>query len=213
MGSTTFLDIISSTTMFGFLLLIVLRLNAGTNESNSGYYASYLLQSNMIALTTLLEDDLKHVGSGVYDQDGGIQHADWDSLRFREVFPGKTTASTVEWKFEASVPPGVQNTRIHYISRSVDGVKTMMNLGVSSFTIQYYRIDVHNTLITPLPIVWSLNNATGNIGPICVTIRLESPFRPPSQYLAAADTSAYQMVWREIRSVSRNNSVQFPNGF
>ena len=209
MGHSTLIDIIGSITTFGFLLLIVLKLNAGTNESNSGYYANYLLQSNMVALTTMLEDDLKHVGAGVYDKDGGIQHADWDSLRFREVFPGNTTASTVEWKFEASAPPDLQNSRIHYLSRSVDGVKTMMNLGVTQFTIQYWRVDVHNTPMQP-PISLDADTTTGNIGPISVTIRLESPFRPPSEYLAASDTSEYQMVWREVRSVSRNNAIQFP---
>jgi hypothetical protein len=208
MGSTTILDILGSTITFGFLLLIVLRLNASASESAFGYNSNYLLQRNMVVLTVMLEDDLKHVGAGVNDANGGIQLADDDDLIFRAMLPGNNFISTVEWKLEPTGPTGIQNTNIHYLSRTVDGVKTMMNLGVTLFSLQYWSVYTANTLI-PTPITFSGTPNTGNIGPVSVTIRLESPYRPPAEYLAKEDTSAYQMVWRQIRSVSRNNSVQF----
>lgn len=210
MGNTTLLDIIGSTVTFGLLLLIVLRLTAGTKESTFGANSNYYLQRNMVELTVMLEDDLKHVGAGVYDLNGGITTADTSDLVFREVFPGKTVASTVEWKLE-STGPAVQNTRIRYISRTVDGVKTTMNLGITQFSFQYWRLDIPYTFITVPPVITSSTSpGTGNIGPISVTIRLESPYRPPSEYLTEKDTLQYQMVWRQIRSVSRNNQIQFP---
>ncbi len=115
----------------------------------------------------------------------------------------------MEWKLEPTGPTGVQNTNIRYLSRTVDGVKNMMNLGVTVFSLQYYSVYIANTRITPLPITFTSTPNTGNIGPVSVTLRLESPYRGPAEYLAKTDTSAYQMVWRQIRSVSRNNSVQF----
>jgi hypothetical protein len=209
MGNTTLLDIIGSITTFGFLLLTVLRLNASASESAFGLNSNYLLQRNMVALTVMLEDDLKHVGAGVYDQYGGISLADTSHLTFREVFPGNTVPTTVEWNLEPTAPPGLQNTRIRYISRTVGGVTTMMNFGVTQFLLRYYRVDAANTEIVP-PVGGIVPNNTGNIGPISVTIRLESPYRPKAEYLASTDTSSYLMVWRQIRSVSRNNQIQFP---
>ena len=62
MGSSTWLDIIGSMTTFGLLLLIALRLNAGSNENTSAYYANYMLQTNMLTLTVMLETDLRDIG-------------------------------------------------------------------------------------------------------------------------------------------------------
>jgi len=213
MGTTTLLDIVGSTMTFGLLLLIVLRLNTSASESNFGYNSNYLLQRNMVALTVMLEDDLKHVGAGVYDIYGGIQLADTSHLIFREKFAGQALPSTVEWQMQTTGPTNVQNKRIRYLDRNVttNGVTTTsrMNLGVTQFALQYWRVDVANTLI-PIPSGGFSSPTTGNIGPISVTIQLESPYRPPAEYLSKKDTSEYLMVWRQIRSVSRNNQIQFP---
>lgn len=216
MGTTTLLDIVGSTMTFGLLLLIVLRLNASASESNFGYNSNYLLQRNMVVLTVMLEDDLKHVGAGVYDIYGGIQLADTSHLTFREHIPADidpANPTRVEWQMQTTGPANVQNTRIRYLDRNVttNGVTTTsrMNIGVTRFSLQYWRVDVANTLI-PIPSGGFGPPSTGNIGPISVTIVLESDYRPPVEYLAKTDTSEYQMVWRQIRSVSRNNQIQFP---
>jgi hypothetical protein len=210
MGTTTLLDIIGSVSTFGLLLLATLRLNASASENNYAYNQNYLLQRNMVVLTVLLEDDLKHVGAGVNDVNGGVQYADTNELRFRSFLPGNTTTTpnTVAWKYETTKPPNTPNPNIRYLSRTLDGVKTMMNLGVTEFTFHFWNVANPNTPVaTPVSALTS-PNPCGNIGPVSVSIRLESFYKMKQQY--TNDTSQYDMVWRQIRSISRNNSVQFP---
>ena len=209
MGNTTLLDILCSLTTFGLLLLAVLRLNGAATENNYAYSQNYLLQRNMVVITTLLEDDLKHVGSGIYDADGGIQYADTNDLRYTVCLnPRSTTKNTVEWKLEATAPPNTQNPNIRYISRTVDGVTSMMNLGVTRFVFKYWSIlNPDSAMVTPIN---SANNPNpcGNIGPVSVMLTLESSYKMNQSYMN--DTSQYAMVWRQLRSISRNNSLQFP---
>jgi hypothetical protein len=208
MGTSTWLDIIGSITTFGLLLLLTLRLNASASENNYAYSQNYLLQRNMIVLTVMLEDDLKHVGAQVYDDYGGVLLADTSDLRFRAIMPGSSIVNTVEWKLESTSPPSTPNTRIRNISRTIDGVTKTMNLGVTQFKFQYWSV-YNDTLLLATPMnSASFPNPCGNIGPVSVSIRIESPYKMKQQYMM--DTSQYDMVWRQIRSISRNNSIQFP---
>jgi hypothetical protein len=207
MGSTVMLDILGSLTTFGLLLLAVLRLNGASSENSYAYNQNYLLQRNMVVLTVMLEDDLKHVGAGIYDSDGGIQYADTADLIFRTILPNTTYISTIEWKLGALVGTTV-NPNIRYLSRIVNGAENKMNLGVTQFAFQYWSVyDPNTRLTTPIS---TTANGTGNIGPVSISIRLESPYKMKQLYMN--DTSQYDMVWRQIRSVSRNNSIQFPSG-
>jgi hypothetical protein len=208
MGTATILDVIGSFTTFGLLLLATLRLNGAASENNYAYNENYLLQRNMVVLTVMLEDDLKHVGSGVNDAGGGVQLADTSDLIFRAVLQAGAAPSTVEWKLEPTKPPNTPNPNIYYLSRTVNGVKTMMNIGVTQFRLGYWSVyDANIPLATP--IAFAPNpNPCGNIGPVSVTIRLESSYKMKQSY--NIDTSQYDMVWRQLRSISRNNSIQFP---
>jgi hypothetical protein len=71
---------------------------------------------------------------------------------------------------------------------------------VTDFRFKYYSI-LNSTDSLLFPIV-----NLGNIGPIDVTIRLQSPFKAQQEYMN--DTSHYVMLWRQIRSVSRNSTLQ-----
>ena len=62
MGSSSILDIIGSIMIGGMLLLITLRLNASAQEYSAAYYSNYILQSNLLTLVVMLEDDFKHIG-------------------------------------------------------------------------------------------------------------------------------------------------------
>jgi hypothetical protein len=102
------------------------------------------------------------------------------------------------------------NTNIRYLDRIVDGVTNRMNLGVTQFALSYWSCYNPNISL-PTPMVsTALPNPCGNIGPVSVLIRLESPFKLKPEYTQAGDTLEYQMVWRQLRSISRNNSLQFP---
>jgi hypothetical protein len=215
MGSTTLLDIIGSMTTFGLLLLAVLRLNASASESSYAYNQNYLLQRNMVVLTVMLEDDLKHIGIGVYqlgDEYGGVLSADSNNLKFRAIMtPGSNKVDTVEWKSELPPIAGTPNTRIFYLDRILNGKTQRMNLGATRFRFKYWNITDPTTELTATPIT---GTNCGGIGPVSVEIRLESAYKITEQYTKTtsymADTSQYDMVWRQLRSISRNNSIQFP---
>lgn len=157
MGSSTYLDIIGSMMIFGLLFASMLQLNANASQGNYAYNQNYILQRNMVVLTVLLETDLKHVGDGVFNQNGGIMKADTTDLIFKSVLvPGSGVVNKVEWKLEpagsGTVYSAPNNTRILYIDRIVDGVTQRMNLGVTKFLLSYWSVYHPDSGITNTPI-------------------------------------------------------------
>jgi hypothetical protein len=203
MGSTTILDILGSTITFGLLLIISLRLNASASESNSTYYANYMLQSNMLTLTVMLEDDLKHVGSWY-----APTVADPTAIRVAasNEFSFFRNGVLVDWRVgDPSEIPETQNPNDRYIYRTENnGVPNKLNLGATLMTFTYWNIS-DPTIIEPAPVPHS---RFGNIGPIDISIQLESPYKRTQQY--TNDTSRYEMSWRQIRSIARSTLVQIP---
>ncbi|MGD0589847.1 MAG: hypothetical protein ABSA44_03475 [Bacteroidota bacterium] len=202
MGTSTLLDILGSLTTFGFLLLIALGLNANASEKNTEYFASYLLQSNMITLTVMLEDDLKHIGQNytpTVANPTAIMTA--DSLEFSFYRNGDLIDYVV------GAPLGIgQYPNSRYVYRNVNGTQNLMNLGVIHMTFTYW--DIADPTIKRYPPVPQAN--FGNIGPIDISIQMESPYKRKPDYSNAADTSEYEMYWRQIRSIARTTLVQIP---
>jgi hypothetical protein len=203
MGSTTILDILGSTITFGLLLLMSLRLNANASESNSTFYANYMLQSNMLTLTVMLEDDLKHVGSWY-----APTVADPTAIRIAtsNEFSFFRNGVLVDWRVgDPSEIPETSNPNDRYIYRTENnGVPNKLNLGATSMSFVYWNIsDPTIQEYSPVP-----HSRYGNIGPIDISIQLESPYKRTQQY--TNDTSQYEMYWRQIRSVARSTLVQIP---
>ena len=217
MGNSYILDIISSFSTFGLLMLAALRLNAGASENTFAYNQNYLLQRNMVVLTVMLEQDLNHVGALSGDPYGGIARADTNDLQFYGDVTNDGVPDSVEWRVGLpSELTATQNVRDCYVYRRVNGVTTKMNLGVTQFRFRYWKVIDPTDSVVPLPIVHptaatysATGVSTGNIGPIEVSIMLESPYRLKQEFVMVGDTTEYQMVWRQLRSVSRNNSIQF----
>jgi hypothetical protein len=217
MGNSYILDIIGSFSTFGLLMLAALRLNTGASENSFAYNQNYLLQRNMVVLTVMLEQDINHVGVQSGDPYGGIAYADSNDFQFYGDVTNDGIPDSVEWRVgKPSELPETQNIRDCYVYRRVNGVTTKMNLGVTQFKFRYWKIIDPTDSVVPLPIVHptaatysATGVSTGNIGPIDVSIMLESPYRLKQEYTQSNDTSDYQMVWRQLRSVSRNTSIQF----
>jgi hypothetical protein len=206
MGNSTWLDILGSMITFGLLLIIVLRLNAGANESSSAYFASYMLQTNMLTLTVMLEDDLKHVGAWyapTVNDPTAVRTAAANQFSFIRDSDGKRIDWIVGDSTEMASTP---NPHDRYVYRNVNGAVSRMNLGVTRMTFTYWRIDDPTLQVTgPYPLAKA---SFGNIGPIDVSIVLESPYKRKQQYMM--DTTEYEMYWRQIRSVARTTLVQIP---
>ena len=62
MGTSTILDIITSTVIGGMLLLIALRLNAQALETNAVYQNNLNLQEGLVALVDVIESDFRKIG-------------------------------------------------------------------------------------------------------------------------------------------------------
>jgi hypothetical protein len=208
MGSSSLLDIIGSITTFGLPLLCALRLNASASESSNAYYANYMLQTNMTTLTVMLENDLKQLGSyytPTVTNPTAIVSAKSDEFSFWK------GSELIAWKvgppseLNSPSPGWTPNPYDCYLYRNVNGVVRRMNLGVTRMTFTYWNIADPTIVVTPpVPV-----SGFGNIGPIDVTIVLQSPYKMTQQYMN--DTSQYEMYWRQIRSVARTTLVQIPN--
>ena len=200
MGQTVLLDIIGSFVTFGLLLLAVFRLNAGSSESTSAYYASYMLQSNMLTLTLMLETDLRDIGKN-YTRN----NTDPTPIRtaVSNEFSFMIGPNLIDWKIgDPSELVSTPNPNDRYVYRNVNGVNFKMNLGVTNMKFKYWKIDSPtDSLTTPVA-----QTNFSLIGPVDVTIQLESPFKRTQQYMN--DTSEYEMYWRQIRSVARSTLVQ-----
>jgi hypothetical protein len=205
MGSTTLLDIIGSIITFGLLLLAAIRLNASASEHSTNYQANYILQRNMIVLTAMLEQDLRHVGvntNATITQISPITKADSNDFAFTGDIENDGTLDQVEYVVGPTTDlPETPNLRDRYVTRIVNGVRSRMNLGVTRLAFTYFSIDDPTTRFS-FPIA-----ATDfvNIGPIEVQIELMSPFIMKQEY--ANDTSQYQMLWKQMRMVSRNSRI------
>jgi hypothetical protein len=202
MGTSTILDILGSLTTFGFLLLIALGLNANASEKNTEYFASYMLQSNMLTLTLMLEDDLKHIGA-YYTQ----TVADPTAIRVANSneFSFYRNGDLIDYVVGTPLGTG-QYPNSRYVYRNVNGTQNMMNLGVINMTFTYWDIS-DPTIKRSVPVAHA---NFGNIGPIDISIQMESPYKRKPDYSNPADTSEYEMYWRQIRSIARTSLVQIP---
>jgi hypothetical protein len=208
MGNTTWLDIIGSMTTFGLLLLTALRLNASASEHSTNYQANYILQRNMVVLTTMLEQDLRHVGANTnatVTRVSPIITADSERFCFSGDLTNDGIIDQVEYFIGlTSELPETPNPNDRYITRIENGASVRMNLGVTKLKFKYYNIS-DPTAQLPFPIT---GTTLGNIGPIEIQIELGSPFILKQQY--AMDTSQYQMLWKQMRMISRNSTLQTP---
>lgn len=200
MGSSGLLDIIGSFTTFGLLMLAMFRLNAGSTESTNAYYANYMLQTNMLTLTLMLETDLRDIGKNYTRTNSDptpIRTAATNELSFM-IGP-----DLIDWKVgDPSELTATPNPLDRYVRRNVNGVEHILNLGVTNMTFKYWKIDSPTDSL-PAPVAQTDYSV---IGPVDVSIQIESQYKRTQQYMN--DTSEYEMYWRQIRSVARSTMIQ-----
>ncbi len=209
MGSSTFLDIIGSTFVGGILLISALTLNASAHEYSAAYYSNYVLQSNLVTLVLMIENDFKHIGycqnpslllagnSILYASDTAIQY-------LTDVDPPDGFVDTVKyWTGSTSEFAGTSNPNMFYLYRQVNSqAATKWNLGLTQFRLKYW-----DNQGTPDPIPTPVTSS--NLGTIRVTdltVQLQSLFKQKQQYMN--DTSEYQLYWKEMRMTSQ--AFRFP---
>jgi hypothetical protein len=203
MGTSSLLDIIGSIVVGGMLLIMALNLNATAQEYSAAYYANYLLQSNLLTLVVMIEDDFKHIGycknPKLLPAGSAIVDAESTKIVYKADYYNTGAVNTVSyWAGPTSELTSTDNPSDFYLYKQIDAATpTQWNLGLTQFKLRYW-----DNAGTPDQMTYA--NALANPGTIRVTdlsIRLESPFKNKQQYML--DTNEYQLYWRELRMTSQ----------
>jgi type II secretory pathway component PulJ len=209
MGTTTIFDIITSTVIGGMLLLMALRLNAQAIETNAIYQDNLNLQTGLVALVDIVENDFRKIGyckdwTKISPPNIAIVYADSNSIRFLTDIPSNPTdfgdgiVDTIYY-YTGVAGGNPNNPKEKPLYRIVNGnAATGWNLGVTRFSLKYYDA-LNDTLhfpITDPTLIYELE----------VNISLESP-APLTQINYHDSTGAaqdFKVYWKQIRLASRN---------
>lgn len=210
MGSQTILDLISSTIVFGTLMLIALRLNGGTMENVQMFREDLLVQQNLVAVSELLEYDFRKIA---YCQDYDVIESPTEAIRYAD------TSKIVFWTDLLTVAEpygdGVLDSVTYYVGPVSELTDTPnpndrllyrvennntpigVNMGVTTFNIQYYDA-LRNQLSTPV-------DSCQLIQYMQITIQVEHPIKWTKYYNTATFDTVYQSAfWRQVRLVAKN---------
>jgi hypothetical protein len=209
MGTNVIFDIITSTVIGGMLLLMALRLNAQAIETNAIYQDNLNLQTGLVALVDIVENDFRKIGyckdwTKISPPNIAIVYADSNSIKFLTDIPSSPTdfgdgiVDTIYY-YTGSTGGNPNNLKEKPLYRVVNGnAATGWNLGVTRFALRYYDA-LNDTLhfpITDPTLIYELE----------VNISLESP--APLTKISYHDTTAakedFKVYWKQIRLASRN---------
>jgi type II secretory pathway component PulJ len=145
MGSSTMLDIIGSIVIGGFLLIMGLRLNAQASEASNVYSANLILQQNITAVVSILEEDFKKIGyckdwRKIPDPSKALRIAEASRIRFWTDVGNDGTLDSITYYVGSPIQLlSTPNPRDRFLYRQVNTTApTSMNLGVTQFAFKFY---------------------------------------------------------------------------
>lgn len=201
MGSSTMLDIAGSFFMGGILLLMALRLNASGMETSTVYNSNLILQQNMTTLVQMIEEDYRKIGycadwKKIPDPSKAIRIADSSRFRFWTDLGNNGTLDSLTYYIgPTSDLLDTPNPRDRYLYRQVNADPAVrMNLGVTQFSLRY-RDSENDLLSFPVSdprLVYFME--------INVAVETQAPLE--QEFMA--DSSQYQVYWRQIRLLTKN---------
>lgn len=210
MGSQTILDLISSSVVFGSLMLIALRLNGSTMEQSQNYREDLMVQQNLVEIAKLLEFDFRKIGycrdyTKIPNASLAIRYADTSRIKFWTDLPtllypngdGNIDSLTyyVGPTTELNATPNPADRLIYRVENNASPVG--VNLGVTIFNIQYFDA-LRIPLVTPVA-------DPRRIQFLQITIQTEHPIKWTKYYNTATYDTVYQSAyWRQVRLVAKN---------
>lgn len=210
MGSQVILDIISSSFVFGTLLVMALRLNGSVTENMETYNGDLIVQNNICAVVNQIEYDFRKIGycadpTQIPDPTTAIILADSDRIKFKtdlSTVTSTTGDSTVDYVYyylgptsELSMTPN-PNDRILYRVENNAAPKGS-NMGITRFSLMYFDA-LNDTLRTPVA-------HPGAIWAMQITVQVEDVAMMSLRYNTAKfDNPISKAYWRQMRLVSRN---------
>lgn len=195
------LDLVGSTVLGAFVLIIGLRLNSGIAATADAAKADLNVQESLVDIVQSIEYDFRKIGYGIADPKMSILYADSIRLRFLADVDNNGVVDTVEWW---AGPPIVTmpNPRIRALFRQASGEPAVAapGLGVTEFSMEYRDVDgalVSST--SPVP-----SGLLSRIWIIETTLKVESPYQVADQIQGTDKMVNAASFWRQTRLASRN---------
>lgn len=188
------IDIIGSSIIGGFVILLLFTVLNTTSEYFITHGDDLIVQQNLTSLASNLENDLRKMGYAVPEQELSVIKADSTNLKFRGDIDGNFAPDTVEYYLGSTDDlKNTQNPDDRFIYRKVnDSPSNGEKIGVvSDFKFEYLNQDAQK--------VTSLSE----IKMIRITLKVENasvygndPNPQKDKYRTA--------IWQQTRLVSRN---------
>jgi hypothetical protein len=209
MGSQTIIDIIGSFLIFGWLLLMSLRMNTANSENMQTYRGELLVQQNLVEVTKLLEYDFRKIGycrepNNFPDPTRAILLADSERIKFiTDVDFGSGPDGFIDSIYYYLGPTSelsaTINPRDRMLYRVVNaGTPGGSNLGVTSLNFKYFDA-LGNVL--PFPI---LGNDLQRIQTIQISMTVENVVAGELVETAPINQQFASAFWQQMRLSSRN---------
>ena len=196
MGFNTILDVLGSIIIGGLILLILFRLNASATSNLYNNNSEANVQSAMISVTTVLEDDFRKIGyckdwTQIADPTKSILYADTSSIKFLTDVNNDGIVDTLYYYIgptsELSNTPNPRDRLLYRVVNSA--VPKSSNVGITKFKLTYF--DTFGNVIISNPI-----SPTSKIQKIQIDLQVENPEPIGSTYVVA--------FWRQLRLSARN---------
>jgi type II secretory pathway component PulJ len=201
MGSSTMLDLIGSIVIGGFLLVMGLRINAQASEASNVYAANLILQQNITAVVSILEEDFKKIGyckdwRKIPDPSKALRIAEASRIRFWTDVDNDGTLDSITYYVGSPIQLlSTPNPRDRFLYRQVNKTAPIsMNLGVTQFAFKFSDAE-NDPLAFPITdprLVYYMQ----------ISLAVESGFPLTQEYMA--DTTQYEVFWRQLRLITKN---------
>ena len=149
------IEIIGSTIIGGMLLLLILTSKTSVSQASNSQLINSNIQSNLTALTEIIEADVKNLGYRISDGTS-ITVASPSKITFK-IYRDSTHTDSISYYFTSKL----------YRKLSYNNVLEQINLGVSSFHVWYYKINGDTTNVT----------TSGTIQSFKIAITVQDTFR------------------------------------
>ena len=209
MGSQTIIDIIGSFIIFGWLLLMSLRMNTANSENMQTYRGELLVQQNLVEVTQLLEYDFRKIGycaepNNFPDPTRAILLADSNQIKFvTDVDFGSGPNGAIDSIHYFLGPTSeldlTVNPRDRMLYRVVNAeTPNGSNLGITSFNLKYFDSGGLE-LGTPI-----LGNDLQKIQTIQISMTVENVVAGELVETAPINEQFASAFWQQMRLSSRN---------
>jgi hypothetical protein len=202
MGFSTLIDIVGSTVVGGFLLLILLRVNESSVQNMYVNTGDLIVQQNLLEIVKVLEYDFKKIGycknwEKIPDPSKAIISAGPHSVKFitdladPPTYPGgdgivDTLYYYVGTTTAMSATPNPRDMKLYRVTNSETPKGS--NLGVTQFDIKYFTA-LGDSLAFPITVPSSIYTMQ-------ISITVESTQAYAEKYST--------VFWRQIRIAARN---------